>query len=408
MAILEILDVPVSWVLVQFYSFFSMFMDPYSGWTWAASIVGLVILMRIILIPLFVKQIKAQRGLQIIQPQMKEIQKKYAGDRERQSQEMMSSTGRPGRIHWRRAYRSFCLIFFGLFRVLQYGIAQEQPIGVFGWTQYQDLVSIAHDATIFDVPLWATFWLANEVEAETGTSALTVRILAAILIVAMSSTTFLTQRQLIVKNTAPDNPMVQRNLLYVFPLVFAIGGVNFPIGVLIYWFTTNVVDGPAVLCDQEQPSTRHSAFEARARKKEKAAKKAARKVTDKVDALEEESELRHPVGKTATEEDVAQYAQEEEVATATLRGGRALGGVERGCRGRNHRRRGGGVCCGRRPVTDGEPGERRRSRGRLPRGPTRHHRRRRGYRYRYGRRTDTGVRDRSQRGRPRPACGAGR
>ena len=89
MAILEILDVPVSWVLVQFYTFFSLFMDPYSGWTWAASIVGLVILMRIILIPLFVKQIKAQRGLQIIQPQMKEIQKKYAGDRERQSQEMM-------------------------------------------------------------------------------------------------------------------------------------------------------------------------------------------------------------------------------------------------------------------------------------------------------------------------------
>ena len=99
MAILEILDVPVSWVLVQFYSFFSLFMDPYSGWTWAASIVGLVILMRIILIPLFVKQIKAQRGLQIIQPQMKEIQKKYAGDRERQSQEMMrpSSTFPCGR-----------------------------------------------------------------------------------------------------------------------------------------------------------------------------------------------------------------------------------------------------------------------------------------------------------------------
>jgi YidC/Oxa1 family membrane protein insertase len=64
-------------------------MDPNSGWTWALSIVGLVIVIRILLIPLFVKQIKAQRNLQIIQPQMKEIQKKYAGDRERQSQEMM-------------------------------------------------------------------------------------------------------------------------------------------------------------------------------------------------------------------------------------------------------------------------------------------------------------------------------
>ncbi|MCP4742676.1 MAG: membrane protein insertase YidC [Actinomycetales bacterium] len=298
MAILEILDVPVSWVLVQFYSFFSLFMDPYSGWTWAASIVGLVILMRIILIPLFVKQIKAQRGLQIIQPQMKEIQKKYAGDRERQSQEMMKLYRETGTNPL-----ASCLpillqapIFFGLFRVLQYGIAQEQPIGVFAWTQYQDLVSIAHDATIFDVPLWATFWLADEVFAETGTSALTVRILAAILIVAMSSTTFLTQRQLIVKNTAPDNPMVrqQKILLYVFPLVFAIGGVNFPIGVLIYWFTTNLWSmGQQFYVIRNNPQPGTPAFEAKeARKKEKAAKKAARKSGGpEADATEEELEV---------------------------------------------------------------------------------------------------------------------
>lgn len=283
MAILELLDVPVSWVLVQFYTFLSLFMDPYSGWTWALSIVGLVILMRILLIPLFVKQIKAQRGLQIIQPQMKEIQKKYAGDRERQSQEMMKLYRETGTNPL-----ASCLpillqapIFFGLFRVLQYGIAQEQQIGVFAWPQYQNLVSIAHDATIFDVPLWATFWLAAEVQAETGTSALTVRILAAILIVAMSTTTFLTQRQLIVKNTAPDNPMVrqQKILLYVFPLVFAVGGVNFPIGVLIYWFTTNLWSmGQQFYVIRNNPQPGTPAFEAReARKKEKAARKAARK-----------------------------------------------------------------------------------------------------------------------------------
>lgn len=283
MAILELLDVPVSWVLVQFYSFFSLFMDPNSGWTWAASIVGLVILMRILLIPLFVKQIKAQRGLQIIQPQMKEIQKKYAGDRERQSQEMMKLYKETGTNPL-----ASCLpillqapIFFGLFRVLQYGIAQEQPIGVFAWSQYRDLVSIAHDATIFDVPLWATFWLAGQVEVETGTSELTVRILAFILIVAMSTTTFLTQRQLIVKNTAPDNPMVrqQKILLYVFPLVFAVGGVNFPIGVLIYWFTTNLWSmGQQFYVIRNNPQPGTPAFEAlEARKKEKAARKAARK-----------------------------------------------------------------------------------------------------------------------------------
>lgn len=283
MAILELLDVPVSWVLVQFYTLFSLFMDPASGWTWAASIVGLVVLMRILLIPLFVKQIKAQRGLQIIQPQMKEIQKKYAGDRERQSQEMMKLYRETGTNPL-----ASCLpillqapIFFGLFRVLQYGIAQEQPIGVFAWTQYRDLVSIAHDATIFDVPLWATLWLANEVQTETGTSAMTVRILAVILIIAMSTTTFLTQRQLIVKNTAPNNPMVrqQKILLYVFPVVFAVGGVNFPIGVLIYWFTTNLWSmGQQFYVIRNNPQPGTPAFEAlEVRKKEKAARKAARK-----------------------------------------------------------------------------------------------------------------------------------
>jgi len=88
--ILDWLKTAVSWILVQFHSLFSAIgMDPDSGWTWTFSIVGLVIVIRVLLIPLFVKQIKAQRGLQLIQPQMKEIQKKYAGDKERQSQEMM-------------------------------------------------------------------------------------------------------------------------------------------------------------------------------------------------------------------------------------------------------------------------------------------------------------------------------
>jgi YidC/Oxa1 family membrane protein insertase len=108
-----------------------------------------------------------------------------------------------------------------------------------------------------------------------------VRILAAILIVAMSTTTFLTQRQLIVKNTAPDNPMVrqQKILLYVFPLVFAVGGVNFPIGVLIYWFTTNLWSmGQQFYVIRNNPQPGTPAFEAKeARKKEKAARKAAGK-----------------------------------------------------------------------------------------------------------------------------------
>jgi YidC/Oxa1 family membrane protein insertase len=261
-------------------------MDPNSGWTWALSIVGLVLVIRILLIPLFVKQIKAQRGLQIIQPQMKEIQKKYAGDRERQSQEMMKLYKETGTNPL-----ASCLpillqapIFFALFSVLQ-GIAMLQPEGVFNWDRYSDLLYSAHDASIFGVPLYATFWNADEV-ANAGFNPLNTRILAFILIILMSATTFLTQRQLIVKNTAPDNPMVrqQKILLYVFPIVFAIGGVNFPIGVLIYWFTTNLWSMGQqfwVIRNNPQPGT--PAFEAKEKRKaEKLARKTGAVIVEEV------------------------------------------------------------------------------------------------------------------------------
>ncbi len=242
MFILDWLRTGVSWVLVQFHTLLSNFMDPNSGWTWAFSIVGLVIVIRILLIPLFVKQIKAQRNLQIIQPQMKEIQKKYAGDKERQSKEMMKLYKETGTNPL-----ASCLpillqapIFFALFSVLQ-GIAMLQPEGVFNWDKYAPLLINAHDASIWGVPLYGTFLNADEVAVD-GFSPMATKILASVLIVLMSGTTFLTQRQLIVKNTAPGNPMVrqQKILLYVFPIVFAVGGINFPIGVLIYWFTTNL------------------------------------------------------------------------------------------------------------------------------------------------------------------------
>ena len=288
MFILDWLRTGVSWVLVQFHQLLSTFMDPASGWTWALSIVGLVIVIRILLIPLFVKQIRAQRNLQIIQPQMKEIQKKYAGDRERQSQEMMKLYRETGTNPL-----ASCLpillqapIFFALFSVLQ-GIAKQVPEGVFNWPQYAYLMVEARDASIFGVPLYATFWLADEVAVD-GFNPMNTRILAFILIILMSATTFLTQRQLIVKNTAPGNPMVkqQKILLYVFPVVFAVGGVNFPIGVLIYWFTTNLwTMGQQFYVIRNSPQPGTPAFEAQqarkaAKKKSKEAPTDTEEVTD--------------------------------------------------------------------------------------------------------------------------------
>lgn len=226
----------IAWLLVLFHQLFAPLFGEASGVTWVLSIIGIVIVIRILLIPLFVKQINAQRNMQIVQPQMKEIQKKYAGDRERQSQEMMKLYRETGTNPL-----ASCLpillqapIFFALFRVLQ-GIAQNPPHGQGALTP--ELAQMAHDATIFNVPIYATFAHAMETPDPTAT-----RILAVILIVTMSLTTFTTQRQLMIKNTSGDNPMAKQMkfMMYVFPLVFAIGGFNFPIGVLVYWTTTNL------------------------------------------------------------------------------------------------------------------------------------------------------------------------
>ena len=120
-----------------------------------------------------------------------------------------------------------------MFRTLQYGIAQEKPVGALT----QELVTQAHDATLFGVPLYGTFMRAAETPHPLNTKILTVT-----LIILMSITTFTTQRQLLLKNTAADNPMVrqQKILSYIFPFVFAISGVGFPVGVLFYWLTTNL------------------------------------------------------------------------------------------------------------------------------------------------------------------------
>jgi len=262
------LETAVSWVLVFFHSLVSNFFSPDSGWAWGLAIVLLVVLIRILLIPLFVKQIKSQRNMQIIQPQVKEIQKKYAGDRERQSQELMKLYKDTGTNPL-----SSCLpiiaqapIFFALFHVLN-GIAQNKLYGV----MTADLMQSARNAKVFGAPIYGTFTHRAETDNPTATLWVTL-----VLIALMTATTFLTQRQLIVKNTAPNNPMVQQQkiLLYVFPLIFAISGINFPVGVLLYWFTTNLwTMGQQFYVIRNSPQPGTPAFEAfEARKQAKAVK----------------------------------------------------------------------------------------------------------------------------------------
>jgi YidC/Oxa1 family membrane protein insertase len=263
---------PLYWitsvVLTGFHSLFGGVFGPESGWSWALAIVGLTLVIRAALIPLFVKQIKSSRNMQLLQPKVKELQKKYGHDRERLAQETMALYKETGTNPF-----ASCLpillqmpIFLSLFRLLDLaadgktrGVLTEEQALSFGSSELLG----AHIADTF-----------------LATDELSVRILALFLVLAMTGTTFLTQRQLMSKNMPADaltGPYAQQQkmLLYVLPLVFAVGGIAFPIGVLLYWTTSNLwTMGQQFYVIRNNPAPGTPAAEAKATRD---AHKAARK-----------------------------------------------------------------------------------------------------------------------------------
>jgi YidC/Oxa1 family membrane protein insertase len=215
-----------------------------SGWTWTLSIIGLVLVIRAALIPVFVKQIKAQRGMQLLQPDLKRMQDKYKGktdqlSRQAMAQEQMALYKKHGTNPF-----SACLpmliqmpFFFALFQVLS-GISTakqgSQGIGAMSVEQVRQFDA----SSIFGAPLSAVL-LRND----SGNVAVTV--LTIVMILAMTASQFITQKQIMAKNMSEEamaSPFMrqQKMMLYILPIVFGVGGINFPIGVLIYWTTTNV------------------------------------------------------------------------------------------------------------------------------------------------------------------------
>ncbi|MFC4501260.1 MULTISPECIES: membrane protein insertase YidC [Streptomyces] len=240
-SLFSFITTPVSWVIVQFHTVYGKIFGPDTGWAWGLSIVSLVILIRICLIPLFVKQIKATRAMQTLQPEMKKIQERYKNDKQRQSEEMMKLYKETGTNPL-----SSCLpilaqspFFFALYHVLN-GIASGDTIGVIN----QSLLQSAQKAHIIGAPLAAKFTDGAAKVESLGASLTDVRVVTAIMIVMMSASQFFTQRQLMTKNvdTTVKTPFMQQQkmLMYIFPVMFAVFGINFPVGVLVYWLTTNV------------------------------------------------------------------------------------------------------------------------------------------------------------------------
>lgn len=228
----------VSGILVGWHSLLSTFMDPDWGITWALSIVLLTVVIRMALIPLFVRQIRSSRNMQLLGPRLKELNEKYSHDRERLGQETMKLYKEEG-VNPMASCLPLLLqmpIFLALFYVLL-DVSNGKALGWF-FEQNPHLVESLKNATILGAPISARFLPIDN--GFGSTQWLTLG-----LIIVMTGVLFVTQLQLMRKNMPPEAltgqmAQQQKMMLYLFPGIYAIGGVSIPIGVLIYWLTSNL------------------------------------------------------------------------------------------------------------------------------------------------------------------------
>ena len=259
---------PIKWVieliLVSFHAFFTFFgIAAESGLSWVLAVVGLVLVVRSALIPLFVKQIKSQRNMMLVQPELQKLQKKYKGKNDRDSREKFAKEQMDLYKRTGSNPLSSCLpilvqipIFTGLFFVLNDAQAQKSGVGLMNST----LATQFSEATLLGAKLSETFLTATGIE---------VQILAGVMVVLMSASQFITQKQIIAKNQNPDVQnsqymQTQKILLYVFPLIFVISGVSFPIAVIFYWLTSNFwTMGQQFIVIRNMPTAGSPAYHAR-------------------------------------------------------------------------------------------------------------------------------------------------
>jgi YidC/Oxa1 family membrane protein insertase len=178
------------------------------GLPWAWSIVGLTIIVRMLLVPLTVKQIHSMQNMQRHAPQMKEIQKKYKGDRQKLNEELMKFY-KENNIN----PASSCLpllaqfpVFIGLYYTLRH-FAKNPPPGDLSWLHF--LPSIAAHASSH----WSGF------------------VLITIYVVSQLASTYF------MSGTMQQS---QRVMMMVLPVLFIPFIIRFPAGLVLYWMTTNL------------------------------------------------------------------------------------------------------------------------------------------------------------------------
>jgi YidC/Oxa1 family membrane protein insertase len=227
----------VAWVFKQIYAVTSPIFGDSSGWTWALTIVLLVVLMRLIMVPLFIKQMHTTRRMTALAPQMSALRKKYKNDKQTLNTEMMKLYQEAGVNPLMGCLPVLAQLpmFFALFSVLR-AIAEWQPGDAPKYGLTTAMMESAQNAKILGVTIADKFLSSS--------TPLHAKIVILIAVLLSMITTYLTVRQSMKRGmmpTTPDSPMgnSQKYMAYIMPF-FALSGLYWPFGLVLYWVTTNV------------------------------------------------------------------------------------------------------------------------------------------------------------------------
>lgn len=247
---LDFLYTAVSWVLLRWYQLFTFLgLGKDSGLTWALSIIMLVATARLVLFRFFVKQVHYQRRMQEMQPKIKKLQEKHKGDKATLQREMMAMQQAEGFNPISGCLPMFLQIpiFISLFHVLKHmsnsvGSAPgSRGLTLYGFTEAQ--TTAAAHAKLFNAPLAASLRESADKITQLGGHVTTTRTVSLILVLISAAATYITQRAVMKNQSTPPEgqaAMIQRLMQVGIPISVIFSGFIFPLGVLLYWFTSNL------------------------------------------------------------------------------------------------------------------------------------------------------------------------
>jgi YidC/Oxa1 family membrane protein insertase len=261
--------------VIFFHNVLAPIFGKHSFFSYAIAIAIIVVIVRIIIFPLFVRSVRAQRTMQMLQPRIKEIREKYKNDKQRMNQEVMKLQKEHGNPLlgclplllqiplFIALYHVFNAVSRAPHEINSHVLQFKATSGLTGG--YYDTVTHvlgtydkAHDVVVSNshaaevaglatakvggITLSSALTSSKKTLELFGANGTTVKVVAGIMIVLMCISVYITQRQIMARGgpVDPSQQKIQRVMLYGSPLMLAIFGFRFPIAVLVYWLTTNV------------------------------------------------------------------------------------------------------------------------------------------------------------------------